>query len=113
MKLNQKQLRSLIESILLEATGGDGYFERVNDQNWQHLEVGNLYVCKSGRSHTRATFVDWVTKDGQSAPPDLEDPNLVDLKFADESDGMEWEAYWFEDGYAVGSSADPLYVKEE
>ena len=113
MKITIGELKQLIK----EATGGDGKFDRVDGRSFQHLEVGNTYIVKSGRSRIKATFVGWVTKDGQLAAPDIEDPNQIDLRFADVDDGMEWEAYWYEGArgggaYAVGSSADTLFVKE-
>lgn len=98
-----------------EATGGDGRFERVDETNWQHLEVGNTYLVRVGRERVKCTFVGWVDKQGK--PTEGEDPNEVDLRFADVDDGMEWEAYWSDRGgragcYSVGSSSDVLFVKE-
>jgi hypothetical protein len=93
-----------------EATGGDGKLERVTEQNWQHLEVGNEYLVKHGRMKLKCGFVGWV--DQQGAPTESEDPTQVNLKFVELGTGKEWEAYFFDGGYAVGSSADKLYVKE-
>jgi hypothetical protein len=95
---------------ITEATGGDGKMEKVTKQNWQHLEVGNTYLVKSGRDRTKSNFVGWVDKQGEHT--DSEDPTQVDLKFVDVKDGFEWTAYHHDGGYAVGSSADPLYVRE-
>jgi len=98
------------EGALKEATGGDGKLEKVTEQNWQHLEVGNTYLVKAGRDRTQSNFVGWVDKNGEHT--DNEDPTQVDLKFVDVKDGFEWTAYHHDGGYAVGSSADALYVKE-
>lgn len=95
---------------LKEATGGDGKLEKVDQSNWQHLEVGNTYKCKTGRHAVIAKFLGWVDESG--ADTDSEDPNTTRLKFADVSDGMEWEAYFSGGKFAVGSSADTLFVKE-
>lgn len=97
---------------ILEYTGGDGKFQLVNDDHaaWQHLEVGMEFICKVGRERVPAKFLGWFDKKGQ--PTESENPDEVDLRFADLSDGMEWEAYWFEGAYCAGSSADKLYVKE-
>lgn len=95
---------------LREATGGDGKLERVDQSNWQHLEVGNTYLCKTGRDKVLAKFLGWVDESGVDS--DSEDPNVTNLKFADVSDGMEWEAYFSGGKFAAGSSADTLFVKE-
>lgn len=111
MKITVGKLKQLVR----EATGGDGRLERVDQTNFQHLEVGNTYIVKAGRDRLRSVFQGWVDEAG--ATTESEDVNTVKLKFADVADGFEWEAYWFENGarsaFAVGSSADTLFVKEE
>lgn len=92
-----------------EATGEAGP-ELVDGASWGHLEVGNVYMCQVGDEHVKAEFKGWVDEKGQ--PTESEDPKQVRLMFADSSDGMEWEAYWFEDKFCAGSDADPLYVNE-
>lgn len=96
-----------VKKTLKEATGDEGY-ERVKGNSWQHLEVGNEYSYKDGNHHGVAGFVGWVDKSGEHT--ESEDPTEVNLKFVDTADGDEWEAYWFDDGYVTGSSADALYV---
>lgn len=96
---------------VVEATGGDGRPELVDARNWQHLEVGNEYRWRAGRDKGHSVFNGWVDKNTQQ-PTDSEDPEEVSLSFSDVSDGFQWEAYWSEGAYCVGSSADRLYVVE-
>jgi hypothetical protein len=103
-----KQVESKKKSLKTEATGE--VEEVVDASNFEHLEVGNTYLVTVGNDRVECTFVGWVDKSG--APTESEDPEQVDLRFADVSDGMEWEAYFFDGTYCGGSSADPLYVKE-
>ena len=127
MKITLKQLKKLIKEHDAVAPDyyGDSYYsdddddddssrgetapgsELIDESNFQHLEVGNLYLVydPSAEGPINCTFVDWVDKQGNHT--ELEDPNLVDLRFAEE-DGLEFEAYWD----AIGSSADPLYVEQ-
>jgi hypothetical protein len=93
-----------------EATGGDGKLERVSEENYQHLEVGNTYMCKVGRERVKATFDGWVDEAGN--PTESEDVNVVKLQFTDVVDPLTWQAYWFEKSFVAGSSAETLYVKE-
>lgn len=104
---------------IVEATGGDGRFERVGtasttggpSNNWMHLEVGNTYLIKAGRDRLTAEFLGWFDAGGEESDPDNDDPSTVQLRFRD-TDGDEFEAYWHEGSYCIGSGADPLYVKE-
>lgn len=92
-----------------EATGDDG-MTVVDASNWQHLEVGNTYMCQVGSDNVKATFSGWVDKQGN--PTEAENPEEVELRFADVSDGMEWEAYWSDGSYCAGTSTEPLSVEE-
>jgi hypothetical protein len=119
IRLTQKQLRGIIREMLVkEATGGDGRLEAIDETNWQHLEVGNVYRCKVGRVRTKASFVGWVDKAGDPAAIEPEDPTEIELKFVDlettgfSQEGEEWTAYFHGGHYCVGSSAEKLYVME-
>jgi len=114
MKISLKQLKQIIKEeisrsrkVLKESTGEAGA-ELVDEQNCWHLEVGNEYKIDGSIS----TFVGWFDDTGSELPDDVnDDPTHVLLKFQD-VDGFEWEAYWNEGNFCVGSSADPLRVAE-
>lgn len=110
MKITIAKLKKLIR----EATGGDGRLELVDARNWGHLEQGSTYMCKTGRDKVIATFVGWFDESGVELPHEhpSNNPEGVQLKFADTKDGFEWEAYWSGDSFCAGSSADKLFVKE-
>lgn len=104
-----KPVKSENKQLQMEATG-DGESELVDASNFEHLEVGNTYLVTVGQEEVKCEFKGWVDENGQ--PTEERDPNKVQLQFADLSDGMLWEAYFFEDKYCAGTSADPLYVQE-
>lgn len=105
-----RRLRFGESKQVTEATGGDG-LEVVDGSNWQHLEVGNTYKCVMGRDNSMSVFKGWVTPNTVKMT-DSENPEEVNLLFSDVADGFDWESYWSDGKYCVGSSSDPLRVEE-
>lgn len=103
----KKSAISIVEYV------GDGKLELVTADNFGHLEIGD-HKMKSRGHITDVEFQGWVVphSHGQKAHHDLDDPDKVNLLFKDRDDGDTFEAYHHNGKYCIGSSADPIYVKQ-
>lgn len=94
---------------------GDGKYEAVTKDNFGHLEIGDHMMKYKGEPGVKVEFLGWVVPDTngkKEASPDEDDPEKVNLLFRDVADKFNFEAYHFKGKYCVGSSADPIEVKQ-
>lgn len=100
MKITEKQLRKIIreerQKLVSEAPRGRVHLEDLEPGGLYQVSIGRQYV---GDSLFSAEFVGWALGDGGPL-----------MKWRDEDDGTEREAYLYKGVFSAGSSAEPISV---